>query len=307
MRSNVSIANRLYRQRYLFIMLIPALILITIFSYVPLMGWAMAFKKYQLGMSIFSGEFTGLEQFKAFFIDVGDAWYVIRNTIAINLISLTVNLLSACIFAILINEIKANLFKRAIQSFSFFPFFVSWIITYSIFNSFLSVNSGVINEFLIDNHIIKNGLNFIGDPAYAWPLIIFVSFWKSIGYNSIIFLASISNIDQQLYESADIDGAGRFGKIFFITVPSLIPTLVILLIINSGWIFSSNFEEFFIFTNPTNWERMQVLDVYIYNYGLKLLDFSYATAVGIVKTLASITILIVVNTAAKKLNGKSLL
>jgi ABC-type polysaccharide transport system, permease component len=288
-------------------MLIPALILITIFSYVPLMGWAMAFKKYQLGMSIFSGEFTGLEQFKAFFIDVGDAWYVIRNTIAINLISLTVNLLSACIFAILINEIKANLFKRAIQSFSFFPFFVSWIITYSIFNSFLSVNSGVINEFLIDNHIIKNGLNFIGDPAYAWPLIIFVSFWKSIGYNSIIFLASISNIDQQLYESADIDGAGRFGKIFFITVPSLIPTLVILLIINSGWIFSSNFEEFFIFTNPTNWERMQVLDVYIYNYGLKLLDFSYATAVGIVKTLASITILIVVNTAAKKLNGKSLL
>lgn len=307
MKSKFSILDKMISQRYLFMMLLPALVLITLFAYAPLLGWVMAFKDYQLGMSIFSGSFTGLQQFKTFFIDASDAMYVIRNTICINFMTLAINLISACAFAVLLNEIKMSFLKRTIQSFSFFPFFISWVITYSVFNIFLSPESGVLNHVLVNAGMIGKGINFLGNPAYAWPVILFVSFWKYIGYNSIIFMASISGIDQEQYEAAEIDGAGRFGKIFFITLPGLIPTLVILLIINSGWIFTSNFEQYFLFTNSSNWERMEVLDVYIYKYGLKLLDFSYATAVGMVKTIASIGMLLVVNYTAKKLNGSSII
>ena len=288
-------------------MLLPGVVLVALFSYAPILGWVMAFKEYQLGMSIFSGRFIGFEQFKAFFANAGDAAYVIRNTICINLLTIVINLTSACAFAVLLNEIKTGLLKKAVQSFSFFPFFISWIITYSIFNTFLSSQSGVLNHILVDLHLTGTGIDFLGNPRYAWQVILFVSFWKYIGYNSVIFLSSISSIDQSQYEAAKIDGAGRFGEIFYITLPGLAPTLVVLLILNSGWIFSSNFEQYFLFTNSMNWERMEVLDVYIYKYGLKLLDFSYATAVGIVKTIASIIMLFIVNSAAKRLNGRSII
>lgn len=304
---NVILIKKLYRQRFLYLMLLPAIALTLIFSYSPLAGWVMAFKDYQLGHSIFDGDFTGLKQFKMFFLDTSDAWYVIRNTIAINLLSLIVNLFVASLFAILLNEVRIKLFKRVVQSFSFFPFFVSWIITYQLFYTFLGQNSGVINNLLIHAGLVEKGINFLGDPGYAWGLITFVSLWKTIGYNSVIFLAAITSIDQEQYEAAEIDGAGRFGRIWHITVPGLASTLVVLIIINFGYIFSSNFEQFFMFTNPTNWQNMEVLDVYIYKYGLKMLDFSYATAVGIVKTVASIFMLYIVNGAMKRINGHSII
>ena len=141
---------------------------------------------------------------------------------------------------------------------------------------------------------------------YSWGVILFVNFWKSIGYNSVIFLAAISGIDQEQYEAASIDGASHMQKIIHITLPGLMPTLVMLLIMNSGWIFSSNFEEFNLFSNSVNWQTMEVLDVYVYRYGLKLLDYSYATAVGVIKTIASLIMFFLVNLVAKRINGRSL-
>lgn len=307
MKKKKSLLVKIVEQRRLYIMMIPMLAAVFLFSYVPLSGWAMAFTDFQIGGDLFSGEFIGFKQFAYFFTQAVDSSYVIRNTLVINLSSLVINLVSACAFAILLNEVRTSPLRRIVQSFSFFPFFVSWVITYSIFNSFLSMQTGVLNVLMKDLGLIDKGINFLSDSKYSWGVILFVNFWKSIGYNSVIFLAAISGIDQEQYEAASIDGASHMQKIRHITLPGLMPTLVMLLIMNSGWIFSSNFEEFNLFSNSVNWETMEVLDVYVYRYGLKLLDYSYATAVGIIKTVASLVMFFLVNLVAKRINGRSLI
>ncbi len=301
-----SLLRKIAAQHRLYVMMLPMLAAVTIFSYIPLSGWVMAFTDYRIGGSLFGGEFIGLRQFKFFFTQANDAFYVLRNTLVINLCSLAINLTSACAFAILLNEVRTNWLRRIVQSVSFFPFFVSWVITYTIFNTFLSMQTGVLNVVLKDLGLLETGINFLGDPKYSWPVIIFVGFWKSIGYNSVIFLAAISGIEQEQYEAASIDGATHMQKIRYITIPALAPTLSVLLIMNSGWVFNSNFEEFNLFSNSVNWQKMEVLDVYVYRYGLKMLDYSYATAVGIIKTVASLIMFFTVNVIAKRVNGRSL-
>jgi putative aldouronate transport system permease protein len=298
--------TRLKRQRHLLLMLAPAFILTLIFAYVPLAGWVLAFKKFQLGKSIFSGEWTGLLQFRRFFIDSSDFYYLVRNTLVINVVSVVQNLLVAVVFAVLLSEVRKKVVAKAVQSVTFFPYFISWVITYSVVWSLLAVRSGAINQFLIGAGVLKKGINVMGEARYSWPFMIYLNLWKYTGYNCIIFLATISGIPQEQYEAAAIDGAGRFGRIWYITIRHLIPTVAILLIMNSGWIFNSNLEQFFIFTNSTNWETMEVLDMYIYKFGLKLLDYPYATAVGILKTGVSVLLLIIVNWGSKKISGSAI-
>lgn len=306
--NTISLAKKvIQKQKYLYLMLLPGFIITFIFAYVPLTGWLMAFKKYELGLSLWDAEWSGLSQFKAFFLDTGDAMYVVRNTVVINVITIFVNLFVACMLAILLNEIRSGKFKKVVQTSSLFPFFISWAIIYMIFHTFLASESGVLNEVLVSIGIVSEGINFLGEPKFAWGLMVFINAWKFTGYNCVIFLSAIANIDQEQYEAADIDGAGRFEKILYITVPGLLPTLQILFIMNIGWIFSANFEQYYLFTNSLNWEHMEVFDVYIYKYGMQMLDFSYATAVGIIKTIASIIMLLTVNGISKKMSGRAIL
>ena len=307
MKKTTLLIKKIAQQHRLYIMMIPMLVAVTLFCYIPLSGWAMAFTDYKLGGGFFDGEFIGLEQFRYFFTQAVDSAYVIRNTLVINICTLAINLTAGCAFAILLNEVRTSFGRRLVQSFSFFPFFVSWVIAYSIFNTFLSQESGVLNVLLVRLGVLERGINFLGNPDYSWGVILFVNFWKSLGYNSVIFLASISGIDQEQYEAAGIDGATHMQKVRHITLPCLVPTIVMLLIMNSGWIFSSNFEEYNLFSNSVNWEKMEVLDVYIYRYGLGLSDFSYATAVGIIKTFAGLILFFIVNRTAKRLNSNSLI
>jgi putative aldouronate transport system permease protein len=301
-----SLIKKIYKQRYLFIMLLPALLFVLVFAYVPLLGWLIAFKNYQVGLSIWGAEWTGFEQFLLFFSQSNDYIYLLRNTLAMNIMNIIVNLSCGLIFALLLSEIRSQLFMKVMQTVSFFPFFVSWVIIYSIASAFLSSSSGLINELLVDWGVIENGINFLGDKKFSWPLIVSLEAWRTVGYVSIIFIASISSIPAEQYEAAEIDGASRFGKVWNVTIPNLMPTMVVLLILNSGWILSSNFEQYFMFTNSMNWETMEVLDMYVYKFGLKQLNFPYATAVGIVKTIASIFIIIMVNNFSKRVTGKSI-
>lgn len=287
-------------------MLAPTIILVILFNYAPLYGWFMAFTNYKVGHPIFGGEFTGLLQFKRVFFSSSDMAYLLRNTLVINVISVINNLTAAAVFAILLKEFAWRFGAKAIQTVSFFPYFISWIISYSVVAALLSVNTGLVNKLLIEAGILSRGINFLGSPDYSWGLIIILNMWKWTGYNTIIFLACISGISSELYESASLDGANRFQKILYITFPHMIPTLCTLLILNSGWVFNNSIEQFFVFTNATNWERMEVLDMYIYKYGLKLLDFPYATAVGIMKSIVSLLLLFVVNKIVKKLSDISL-
>lgn len=295
------------KQRYLFLMLLPAVFMIFLFHYIPLSGWIMAFKNYQVGISIWAVPWTGLDQFKAFFVESRDFIYLLRNTLVMNLSVIFLNITLALTFAIMLNEVKHKGFKKIVQTVSFFPFFVSWVIVYSIIHALFGVSTGAINVSLMNWGIIESGINLLGDKAFSWGLIIFVMAWKYLGYNGVIFLASVTSIPSDQYEAASIDGAGRFARIWHITIPNLIPTVIILLIMNVGWVLNSDFELFYLFTNPTNWETMEVLDMYIYKYGLQMGNFSYATAVGIIKTVVSLLLVIGVNALSKKLTDKSIM
>lgn len=299
--------TKLARQKYLFLMIAPAVLLTVLFHYVPLFGWLIAFKNYQVGVSLWKVPWTGLQQFKMFFMESNDYIYLIRNTLVMNLSVIIMNLTVALVFAILLNEVRRKWFKKIIQTVSFFPFFVSWVIVYAIIHALLGASTGAINVSLVNHGIIDHGINVLGDKAYSWILIIFAEGWKYLGYNGVIYMAAITSIPSEQYEAADIDGAGRFKKIWHITIPNLMPTLIILLIMNIGWVLNSDFDLFYLFTNPTNWETMEVLDMYIYKFGLKLGNFPYATAVGIIKTIVSLILVIGANWLSKKMTNKSLL
>ncbi len=298
---------KIKRQKWLLLMMSPAFICILMFNYLPLSGWYIAFSEYQLGGSLFGGQFVGLKYFFKIFQESSDLVYLIRNTLVMNGVTLVLNLAVALVLAILLKEATWKRGAKITQTVSFFPYFVSWVIAYSIVWSLLAVNSGALNQFLVRVGILDKGLNILGDPKYSWQLIILLNLWKSTGYNTIIFLSAISGISSEEYEAAALDGAGRWQQIRYVTLPNLLPTVSVLLIMNAGWILSSNLEQFFIFSNPTNWSRMEVLDMYIYKFGLKMLDFPYATAMGIIKTVVSILLLLFVNWLTKRMSENSVL
>jgi ABC-type polysaccharide transport system, permease component len=300
------ILRKMLKQRYSYIMLMPALICTVLFCYFPITGWIMAFTDYKVGKSMWKASWTGLKQFKAFFFDSGDALLIVRNTVVMNVLSIIIGLGAAFFFSILLNEVKWRRFGKLVQSITFFPYFMSWVILYAVIYSMFSMGSGAVNETFMSLGLIKEPLNILGDASYSWVLIVAVNTWCSLGYNSVIFIATIAGIPRELYEASDIDGAGRFSKIAYITIPNMVPTLIVLLIMNSGWIFNSGLDQYFVFTNPTNIQTMEVFEYYIYRYGMKLFNYSYATAVGIVRTIISFLLLILVNKLSRRYSGKSL-
>ncbi len=295
--------QRIRRQKWVLLMLLPLLILTIVFSYLPLAGWTMAFTDYNIGDRLFGNPWTGLKQFIRLGTYSSDLARLLRNTVVINFVSVFNNLACALVMTLLLREVKWKFGAKAVQTVTFFPYFVSSVIAYAIINSLFSVNSGAINMALVRAGVVKRGFNFLGDAKYSWGLMILVNLWKYTGYNCVLFMAAAAGIPMDQYESADIDGATRFQKAVYITLPSLLPTAAVLLIMNSGWILNSSLDMFMVFQNTTNMETMEVLDMYIYKYGLKLMDYSYATAAGIAKTAVSLLLLVIVNKTVKKLSG----
>ena len=296
---------KIYKQRYLFLMLLPVMVLTIMFVYKPVIYWYIAFSDYKIGFNVLAGKWNGFQYFIDFFKNSMDATRVIKNTLYINIASLVVNLAVAIVFSILLNEVRNKRAKSVVQTFSLFPFFISWVVTYSLFQTMFSVNTGFVNTILMKYGILNEGINILGEAKYALGLMVFANLWKSLGYNAVIFLAAIAGIDQEQYESADIDGASRLQKIWHITAPSLSTTLAVLLILNSGWVLNSNFDQFYQFTNPTNLPSMDVLDMYAYRMGFQRLRYSYATVVGICKTLISLILLYLSNKIYRRLTGET--
>ena len=299
--------QKLWRQRWLYLMLLPALACIIIFDYIPLSGWYIAFSEYKLGESLFSGKFVGLQHFRDIINTNSDLVPLIRNTLVMNVGSLILEVFIPMILAIMLKELYWKTGAKIVQNIAFFPHFVSWVIIYTLFCALFSVNTGVINQFLVKQGILTRGLNLLGEPKYSWGLMIFLNLWKSCGYNMVIYLASLSGIPAEQYDAAALDGANRLQQIRYLTIPNLLPTVSVLLIMNAGWILSSSLESYMVFTTPTNISKMEVLDMYIYRYGLGLLDFPYATAMTIVKTLVGIAIMLFVNWLSKRLNQNSII
>lgn len=299
----------LKQQKYLFLMMLPGLIWAIVFAYTPMVGLYMSFVNYQptLGgfwSTLFTSEFVGLEWFRYFFNN-GDFWIVMRNTLASTLITLLFSFPMPILIAIAINEIKSVTFKKTVQTASYLPYFISWVIAANIIVTLLS-SDGAINGILKFLHITDESVLFLQNGKYFWWIVALGNTWKDMGYSSIMYLAAISSINQELYEAAKVDGANRFKQIRYITLPHLKPTIVILLILALGGILNAGFDQHFLLGNDLTRDYSDVLSTYSFRYGIQNGMFSYAAAVGMFSSVVAFIIVVIVNYTAKKLNGQSL-
>lgn len=269
-----------------------------IFYYVPLVGWLMAFQNYKPVLGVLKSDFIGLEKFKVLFSDESFI-RVIRNTFAMGVINLVCTFVMAILFAILLNEIKTRGSKKVVQTISYLPHFLSWIIVTGILHDALS-GSGIINELLMNFHIISKPIDFFAHEGYFWPIVAFANVWKETGWNAIIYLAAITSIDPSLYEAAAIDGAGRWAKIKHVTLPGIKPTIMILLLMNVGNILNAGFEIQYLLGNGLVQKVSQTIDIYVLKWGISQADYSLGTAAGIFKSVVSIGLILVFNNIAKR-------
>ncbi|MEZ3463602.1 MAG: ABC transporter permease subunit [Lachnospiraceae bacterium] len=272
-----------------------------IFCYLPLGGWIMAFQNYKPKDGLLHSAFVGLDKFKQLFSD--DTFIqVIRNTLAMGVINLIVTFIAAIVFAILLNEVKSNGGKKTVQTISYLPHFLSWIIVTGILHDALS-SSGIINELLLKFHILDQPLNFFAYPQFFWPIVAFANVWKETGWNAIIYLSAITAIDPSLYEAANMDGAGRWARIRYVTLPGIKPTIMILLLMNVGNVLNAGFEIQYLLGNGLVKSVSETIDIYVLKWGISQNDFAIGTAAGIFKSFVSIVLIVIANQIAKK-NGE---
>lgn len=258
----------------------------------------MAFQNYKPKDGLLHSKFIGLDKFKFLFTDETFI-QVVRNTVAMGVINLVVTFVMAIVFAILLNEVKNNFGKKSVQTISYLPHFLSWIIVTGILHDALS-GTGIINELLMRFHFIDQPINFFAHPGYFWPIVAFANVWKETGWNAIIYLAAITAIDPSLYEAASMDGAGRWAKIKHITLPSIRPTIMILLLMNVGNVLNAGFEIQYLLGNGLVKSVSETIDIYVLKWGISQNDFSLGTAAGIFKSVVSIILIVIANQLAKR-------
>lgn len=296
----------LLQQRYLYLMSIPFVAWVVVFNYIPVWGWTMAFQNFRPGKPFSEQKWVGFDQFVQLFSD--ERFYlVLRNTLAMSLMSLAIGYTVPILFAILLNEIRVGLFKRVIQTIAYLPHFVSWVIVVGLIYKMLSIDGGIVNEILLALHLIDQPIQFMANPHLFWFIVTFTDMWKETGWNSIIFLAAIASIDPELYEASTVDGAGRFRRMWHITLPGIRSTIMIMLILSIGWLTSIGFEKQYLMGNSLVQDYSEVLDLYVLNYGINVGRFSYGTAIGIVNSVVSIALLFTSNGIFKRFTKESVI
>lgn len=301
-RKKTGIGKQFWSQRYLFLLLLPALIWVILICYAPMTGLYMSFINYTpQGNGYFAdmlnSEFVGLSWFEYFFST--DFLMIMRNTLATSLLTLLFSFPLPIILAICLNEVKNEKVKKFVQTSSYIPYFISWVIAANIFLTFLS-SDGVINHLLQFLGLTDKEILFFQHGPYFWWIIAIANAWKVLGYNAIIYMAAISGISQDMYEAADVDGATRMQKIIHITLPALRPTILILLILAIGGVLNTGYEQQLLMSNDSILNFSDVLDTYAYRYGLKNGMYSYGTAVGLFKSVVSFLLVISANALSRK-------
>lgn len=286
-------------QKDLFIMVVPCMIMTFIFCYWPLKGWIMAFENYKPFKGYLGSTFVGLDQFKFLFQDM-NFWNAFRNTIAMSVLGLIFGFVFAIGFALLLNEITNIAFKRVVQTISYLPHFLSWVIVCSLISRILSTSDGTLNNILMAIGIIHKPILWLGEPKYFWWVNTFSNVWKEMGWNSIIYLAAMTSIDPALYESCEIDGGNRFTKMWHITLPGIRNTILILLVMNIGWVLNGFDFQYLLGNKGLVQDVSQTIDVYAIKYGISLGNYSLATAAGIFKSVISVVLV----AGASYLSGK---
>jgi putative aldouronate transport system permease protein len=292
----------------LFFMLFPFIVLTFALSYLPLRGWIYAFYNYKPGLPIGKHNFVGWENFRLLIQDryaVKDILRVLRNTFAMSLIGMATSWLPMA-FAILLNEIRHVRYRKIVQTLTTIPNFISWVLVFSVAYAMFSVDDGFVNRVLIRLGLIDEGIPFMSSQKHVWLIMWLWGTWKNLGWSAIMYIAALMSIDQELYEAARVDGAGRFACIRHITIPGLLPTYFVLLILSIANFLNSGMEQYLIFQNPMNKAFIEVLDLYIYNQGIAGINYSHSIAVGMLKSLVSITLLLIANRGSKFLREESI-
>lgn len=293
-----------YRERYL--MLIPMLLLVLIFSYLPMYGITLAFKKYRMIDGIFGSPWVGFLQFQKLF-NTASFWTVMKNTVEISLLRIIFGFPAPIIFALLLNEIRHRKYQRVVQTVSYLPHFMSWVVLSGIFMQLFST-SGVINAVVR----LFGGDNVMFMTSQVWfrPILVMTGIWQGVGWSSVIYLASIAGIDPQIYEAARIDGANRLHMIWYITIPCIYPVISMLFILTIGGILNAGFDQIFNMYNPMVYDVADILDTYVYRRGFGAdgasADYSFSTAVGLFKNVIGFCLVILSNFVSKKLTDSGI-
>ncbi|WP_310829404.1 ABC transporter permease [Paenibacillus pedocola] len=293
---------RMLKYRWQYVMILPAVVLLFLFNYIPMAGIQIAFKDFAIGSTIWGSHWTGLENFA--FVHEEQFWKVVKNTLYISVLKFIFGFPLPILLALMINEIKNSAFKRFVQSVSYLPHFFSWIVVAYILQSFLTLDGGLANDL-----ITKMGgdpIFFLGSTEWFRPMIVSSGLWKEVGWNTILYLAAISTIDPQLYEAAKVEGAGKLAQIRHITLPGILPTISIVLILSIPSLITVGMDQIYPMMNSANQEVADVLDTYVLRNGLQQGYFGVATAVGLISSVISLILVLTTNSVSRKINGEGL-
>jgi putative aldouronate transport system permease protein len=292
--------KQIAKNKLLYLMIAPGLIYLFIYKYVPMYGLIISFQDYKPYLGIMGSEWVGFEHFRRLFTSP-DFWMILKNTLILFGLQLFIFFPIPIIIALMLNEIRRNYYKRAIQTLIYLPHFMSWVVVVSISYVLLTLDGGIINGVL--EYFGFQPINFLLDSTWFRPMYILQIIWREAGWGTIIFLAAIASVDPQLYEAAKMDGANRFRQIWHITLPAIKSVIVILLILKIGDVLELGFEHVYLLMNSTNRHVAEIFDTYVYVAGLRQGQFSYATAVGFFKGFIGLALVVFANWLAKK-NGE---
>ena len=294
-------------QYKLFLMFLPFAALAFVFCYLPLYGWRYAFFDYTSGGSISANNFVGFKWFTQLFQNpatCADIIRVLRNTLAMSFLGIATSW-CAMAFAIFLSEVKSPRMRRFVQTFTTIPNFISWVLVYALALAIFSTD-GFISSIFVNSGIWTDPKNMLMGDSFIWLKMLGWGMWKGLGWSAIIYIAAISGIDQQLYEAATVDGAGRFQKMWHITVPGLIPTYMVLLLMSIAGILSNGMDQYLVFENATNTNVITVLDLYVYKLGINSGAIPLSTVIGMMKSIISIALLFMANGVSKLIRGESI-
>ncbi|WP_397333932.1 ABC transporter permease [Paenibacillus sp. YN15] len=289
------------RYKTMYLLLFPALIYFTVFKYIPMAGIIIAFKNYNMVLGLWDSPWVGLDNFRDFINGVY-FWDIMGNTIIISLYKLLLGFSAPIILALLLNEVSVQWFKRIVQTITYLPHFLSWVIVYGLMVALLAPGDGLVNMLLKENGFAP--ISFLTEPAWGRPMIILSEIWKDIGWGAILYLAALAGIDPSLYEAARMDGASKWRQLWHVTLPGIRSVVILMLILKLSHILDAGFDQIFMFANTFNQEKIDIIDTWVYREGLERLRVGLATAVGLFKALIGFVLVLVSNKMAKKFDGQ---
>jgi len=296
--------KKVYYYRQLYYFLIPAVLWYLIFKYMPMYGLTLGFKEFRFDKGIWGGDWVGLRYFTQF-INEPMFWPLIRNTFTICLLKMAFTFPAPIILALMLNEVGNARFKKSIQTVSYLPHFVSWVVVVALFNKFLTPYGGPVND-LLGKYFNMEPIYFMGNKKFFYPIVVISQLWKECGWGSIIYLAAIAGIDPGLYEAATIDGAGKWKSVLHVTLPSLLPTVGILFLLNVSSLVYASFDQMYLLRIPPVLDIAEVLDTYVVQSGINLGQVSYATIIGLFQSITALVLVVLFNLTSKKITGVSI-